>query len=270
MQIKIFDVEHGFCALVTSINGQNMLIDCGHNNLTNFRPSNYCISKGIHSLNHLVVSNYDEDHLSDLPSLKSSLYHLGILHINDSINSQILRQIKSTSGPLGYGMLALLELLKIYIYPITEPIAFDGIEITHYFNNYPTFIDTNNLSVVTFLKYGDVNIIFPGDLEREGWLNLIRNANFVQRLSEVKIYVASHHGRESGYCKEIFDICNPYIVIVSDGAIQYDTQKDLYSKHSNGVNFPNGKRYVLTTRRDGHISISQTIGSVNISYSKYL
>lgn len=31
MELKIFDVEHGACALLTCDNGSRLMIDCGHN-----------------------------------------------------------------------------------------------------------------------------------------------------------------------------------------------------------------------------------------------
>jgi len=33
MEIKIFDVSHGFCALLVADNGNVALFDAGHNNL---------------------------------------------------------------------------------------------------------------------------------------------------------------------------------------------------------------------------------------------
>jgi hypothetical protein len=77
--------------------------------------------------------------------------------------------------------------------------------------------------------------------------------------------VASHHGRDGGYCEEVFQYCSPDVVIISDDSIRYDSQKDLYRKHSTGLPWNVGRpdqttRYVLTTRCDGHLTIGKQAG----------
>jgi hypothetical protein len=76
------------------------------------------------------------------------------------------------------------------------------------------------------------------------------------------ILVASHHGRTKGYCKEVFDYCQPQPVVMSDKSIVHDTQlmaqvyhNEVIKHHPQGVIVATtGKRrHVLTTRRDGHI-----------------
>jgi len=80
-------------------------------------------------------------------------------------------------------------------------------------------------------------------------------------LAKVKIFVASHHGRESGYCPEVFDLCAPEIVIISDEGIQYETQEHAYGDHAKGIRW-NGTdiRRVLTTRKDGTLVITKEVG----------
>jgi hypothetical protein len=44
------------------------------------------------------------------------------------------------------------------------------------------------------------------------------------KLANTDILVASHHGRENGYCREVFDYCHPQAVVMSDKSIVHDTQ----------------------------------------------
>lgn len=39
MELKVFDVEHGACALLSCDNGARLMIDCGHNSTTHLRAS---------------------------------------------------------------------------------------------------------------------------------------------------------------------------------------------------------------------------------------
>lgn len=259
MEVRIFDVAHGFCAYIIADNRNVMLIDCGYNEHTGFRPSNYLPAHNCNGIERFIVSNYDEDHLNDLPSLRRSL-PIQLLRRNASINAEQLRSLKLRTGPLQPGIEAMLDMIRTYTSDVTNPPEFPEMEMVFFYNPYPTFEDTNNLSLVTFLHYHDVHIVFPGDLEKAGWLALIQQQSFRQNLSQVNFFIASHHGRKSGYCIEVFDYCKPELVIISDESIQYETQETEYRRHVSGVRWGDSYRYVLTTRNDGMITIQQHPG----------
>jgi len=151
-------------------------------------------------------------------------------------------------------------MIETYTADATNPPEFPEIEFSTFYNDYPEFEDTNNLSLVTFLHYKDAHIIFPGDLEKPGWNALLQSQSFQEHLKRTNIFIASHHGRQSGYCPDVFDYCLPEIVIISDDHIQYETQETEYSSHAKGISWGKGRRYVLTTRKDGMITISQRPG----------
>jgi hypothetical protein len=120
--------------------------------------------------------------------------------------------------------------------------------------------DTNNLSLVSFVQAEGINVAFPGDLEAAGWRALLQDKGFCRYLTQTNFFVASHHGRESGYCPEVFGYCAPEIVIISDESIQFDTQRAVnYGQHARGVRFPSGTKYTLTTRSHGMIVVKTTI-----------
>jgi beta-lactamase superfamily II metal-dependent hydrolase len=256
MEIWIFNVEHGFCAYIIADNRNVMLIDCGHNTETRFRPSDYLVANGCTAIERFIVSNYDEDHLSDLPNLKRKL-PIQVLRRNRSINASDLRRLKLKSGSIQPGVQALLDMIESYIDPVIEPPEFPEIELKTFYNNFPDFNDTNNLSLVTFLHCRGIHLVYPGDLERPGWLALLRNRLFQKHLSRVNIFIASHHGRENGYCQEVFEYCHPDLIIVSDESIKYDTQDVNYGQHAKGIRWQDGStKYVLTTRKNGMIRIT--------------
>ncbi len=236
-----------------------MLIDCGHNEETGFRPSSYLPANGCTGIERLVVSNYDEDHLSDLPDLRRRL-PIQILHRNRSIDADELRRLKISGGPLKPGLISLLDMIGTYTADVVDPPEFPGIEMAVFSNTYPSFRDTNNLSLITFLHYRDIHIIFPGDLERPGWRALLQQPTFREHLSQVNLFVASHHGREGGYCADVFNLCNPELIVISDESIQFETQLVEYAQHAKGIRWGDGRRYVLTTRNDGMITISRDAG----------
>ncbi|WP_220635539.1 ComEC/Rec2 family competence protein [Georgfuchsia toluolica] len=259
MEIEIFDVEHGACALLTADNGCRLLFDCGHNTSTDWRPSKSLPARGIHAVDALVVSNYDEDHVSDFPNLMSSVLVQTLIR-NPSVRPRDLLSLKSESGAgLGIGTLAHMA-GNHYVAPVARPLDLGGVSMWHFWNVYPSFDDENNLSLVTILRYEDFGIIFPGDMEKAGWRQLMTRSDFRTALTGVNVFVASHHGRDSGYVPELFNFCSPELVIFSDKSIKHETQKTahLYRQHAKGVQFFDGEtRYVLTTRDNGYIRMSK-------------
>ncbi len=260
MEIEIFDVEHGACSLITADNGGRILIDCGHNASTNWRPSWSLPARGIGQVDRLVISNYDEDHVSDLPNFLSTVA-VPVLSRNPSVAPNLLPILKQENG-MGRGIGTLAYMAgNHYNQPLAAAQDFGALQVSHFWNDFPDFIDENNLSLVTILRYHNLGVIFPGDIEKEGWLRLLERQDFRDALLGVNVFVASHHGRENGYCPDVFNWCFPEIVIFSDTSVIHETQKTAssYRQHTKGIRFFDDKvRHVLTTRNNGMIRITQS------------
>lgn len=256
MKFQILDVGHGFCARLLAGNGNVMLFDCGHKTDPEFRPSDHLTDNGCTGIERLVITNYDEDHISDLPRLQSQL-PIATLRRNGSISAKQLRSLKEQSGPISEAMQCLLEMMEGYCSAPIQPPEFPNISLRTYHNMYLVdFTDTNNLSLVSFLQCPGLAVVIPGDLEKPGWEKLLQIQTFRAELSEANVFVASHHGRENGYCEDVFSYCHPDVVVFSDGPKQYATREmvDTYARHARGVLY-NGQTWkVMTTRKDGTIT----------------
>ncbi|GKS58266.1 hypothetical protein YTPLAS18_17930 [Nitrospira sp.] len=238
------------------------MIDCGNNVTTGWRPSRYIrYELNRTRLDFLIVTNADQDHLSDLEGLWEFGVEVATLRRNKSPDATILRRLKEDQCELTEDIERYLKLHADYNAP--APVTFDygmgGPTCKSFCNTYPQFEDTNNLSLAVFIKQGCFKMLFPGDLECAGWKKLIENRSFVEELAGTTILMASHHGRESGFCEDIFQYFTPRAVVISDKGIAYDTQETLSDYRrvvdDNGV-IVEGEaqnRHVLTTRRDGDI-----------------
>jgi len=262
VRLQIFDVSHGFCAYLMANNGNVMLFDCGWNDETGFRPSNHLLRTGCNVIEHLIIQNFDQDHVGDLPNILAKI-PVRVFYRNRSLTPSVLRSIKESSGPLTEAMQSAIDLHATYVLPVAEPPIFPNIDFGLFFNSYPLFKDTNNLSLVVFIVYDGLGIVFPGDLETAGWKELLKDDSFRAYLAKTTIFIASHHGRTTGYCADVFRYCRPEIIIVSDKEKVYDTQEQDYSKHASGILWNGGpeKRYVLSTRADGMITITKEVGT---------
>ena len=256
MKFVILNVQHGFAAYAIARDSRVLLFDCGYSSTC--RPSDHLEAQDINVIHRLFVTNYDEDHIADLPTLRQRFY-IEVLSRNTSVNSSQLRNMKEL--PISPAMNELLEMIDNFTGEVSsEQLETPGIQVQTFFNTYPSLSDTNNLSLLNFLEIGDLSFALPGDLEVQGWHQLLQRADIRELLERVDVFVASHHGRESGYCREVFDYCTPRLIVMSDGTIQHDTQKmaSIYGQHATGDWFNHRQRgrewrKVLTTRNDGNI-----------------
>lgn len=256
MKFTILDVGHGFCAYLVADNNNLMVFDCGHKTDPEIRPSYHLYHEGQRSIERLFITNFDEDHISDLPNIQKYV-KARILHKNPSISVDELRRLKLQSGPITPAMETLLEMMEEYSGGVSNPPDFPRVEWKSFWNKYSSdFDDTNNISLVTFLDLGDATVLIPGDLEKPGWENLLGLSEFRERLRSVDVFIAPHHGRKNGYCADVFQYCTPQVVVMSDGPIVHATQEmvNTYANHATGINYGVRTRYVLTTRNDGTIS----------------
>ncbi len=263
MDLEIFDVEHGACALLTADDGSRLMIDCGHNGSTGWRPGTHLLNSGISRLDLLAITNYDEDHVSGLPNLREKV-EIGKLWRNKSVAPDDLVNLKSEGG-MGVGINELISMAKTYTATGT-PFEMLGVQRSAFHLTYPEFKDENNLSFVIHLEINGIGFLFPGDLETLGWETLLaRDVKFQTAVANTNVLIASHHGRENGICADIFDKygCNPYWIVISDKGYMYDTQETVpyYSSKCIGAGFRGENRKVLTTRKDGKINFHFNNGS---------
>ncbi|WP_152605879.1 ComEC/Rec2 family competence protein [Dickeya undicola] len=266
----IYNVALGQCiGVVPEDNNYAMMVDCGHDD--NFHPiddfKKYLPRENNKEcLRSLIITNYDHDHFSDLPRVNGFVDIKSVLLPNNLSMNQI-RDLKSESTTA-------LDTLEDIRNRYTSSVE----------NYNPPFtkkrfllqqdelreagipIETNHLSQMIFIKYGDITICIPGDLERRSWELMLSKTDVQSWLGKSNIFVAAHHGRENGYHAGVFDYCQPDCVIISDKEIIHGTQNGMsnsYSNHvrSDGVVYTSGsgdesRRKVLTTRNDGHILVT--------------
>lgn len=259
VRLQIFDVQHGACAHLTSDNDRHMLIDCGQNSDSGWKPGTHLYERGILAIDQLPITNYDEDHARGAPNLFDLIKVRSILR-NPSVSPDIIKTLKSEDG-MGPGIERLVEEIKRYNGPIAPGgpgLAFQGVEVRAFCCPYPRFTDENNLSLVVFLKCHGVGVMFPGDIEKNGaFPELLKREDFRQALRETDVYVAPHHGRENGCSEEALAyLTNVTFCVISDKGHMHDTQKTLnyYRSIARGGPFRGEPRYVLTTRKDGTIT----------------
>lgn len=260
LDIKIFNVDSGFCAAVSTGDRHTILIDFSYGTRSGLNPLQHLLQQRCTSLDCLIVPAYGEEHLADLsdflrqtlidgfsvhflvanPSLTADRFHE--LDVANQRFSNVLTTNRNSQSP-----------------KVSQTMNIHGIDFSFFWNNYPDFQNTHNLSLVTFVSYRDIKIVFPSDLKTEGWQTLLKNNDFSYRLRQVNMFVAANHGREESYCPEVFDYCRPELIIVSNELNQRISPKMLHQYKNHAKGSPDGvcDRKLLTTHDDGSITISK-------------
>ncbi len=97
MLLDVFDVDHGACALITTSNQRNVMIDCGHHSKRGWFPGVALNSMGIERLDQLIVSNFDEDHVSGFPDLNRRVV-IDVLVKNGSVGVRKVSWLNSSGS----------------------------------------------------------------------------------------------------------------------------------------------------------------------------
>lgn len=280
MKIIVFDVGNAACSVVSSPNKYGLMVDCGSHSekenpvdLLNVKEIKdwlglklYVTQKGVsYKLGLLHITHPDDDHVRNAKKVKKE-FEPYLLHKRefeefpdgDQINSDYKEYIDkkyrgSNPETINWGF----EINKVFKIPM------DILKSNEDLNKKLR----NNSSILRYIKYNGIRILFTGDLEKEGWNWFIENDKlFISYLKEgIDILIAPHHGHKSGFPKALFDITGNVKVVIhskgSEGNIEGTDIATQYSTYSDGVIYKNlndencyvGK--VLTTRSNGHIFI---------------
>ncbi|KNZ68182.1 hypothetical protein Tfer_3284 [Thermincola ferriacetica] len=268
LEIMIWDVQHGSATYAKTPEGKHFVIDLGTGSFVGdndeFSPllhlkNNY----GITSIDEVIITHPHTDHLDDIFNF-DKLSPKALRRPKHLTEDDIRKANPDSDSDKIDKYLEINDRFNLTIKDEDNPELPEnngGVKF-HCFT--PTNCgksNINNHSIVTVIEYLGVKVIIPGDNESASWKELLENSSFVKAISNANILVASHHGRDSGYCEEIFEHFTPDLVIVSDDEETDTSVTDKYTKKANGWTVfkrsdrSSKKRYCLTTRNDGEILI---------------
>lgn len=274
MDLRFYDVEHGDCILIISQKNEAVLIDCGYNSTTKFRPSESLLKQGFgtrRKLHHLILTHPDQDHLADLPDILSKIKPVNVWQ-HPQLSLRNLSDLKYTLSKAQEAYVNSRKSAK-ELHPQEASRKFNTMELRQFYLPVGSVRDANDLSLVTFLTEGKFTVCFPGDLTKRGWRLHLKNKAFQFMLRETNLFVASHHGRPTGYYEPVYEYLFPKLIVISDKEQTKGrkiTKRVPYRDHAFGVKLKDGSfRKVLTTRNDGRIRIvvKDRLWDVSISRS---
>ena len=274
LQCVVFNVRLGQCVGFFPKDDleYSMLVDCGHEG--DFHPIDFIKANikgmplnksGKIIINNLTLTNYDHDHFSGLPYLMNST-EIKTVRFPKNLSIDDLKNLKDDSTEALEAVFDIKSRYTATAQNYNPPYVKKAFSLTQdELRAASVPVETNHLSQLVFVTYGNRTICITGDLEKPSWELMLKKTEIKELLKKTNIFFASHHGRLNGYCSDVFNYCKPECIIISDKEMVHGTQENMsqvYSKHvyGNGIQFASKEssniRKVITTRSDGHISIN--------------
>jgi competence protein ComEC len=265
----LWDVGHGLAIWIKTPAGHNHWVDAGQNAETDFSPAERVANYWRESkLDYLIISHPDADHIGGLPDV---IHYLG--------KPRVLSRNKSIPDDEKYGsedreyQKVFAELDKTYNSPVmtehspTNPDYNGGINIKTGSLDYNEVTKINDTSIVALYLLDSWLFVCPGDIEPIGWEKLWekKKQEFSELINDadVRILVAPHHGRASGYSQEMIDTIQPHLVLISDKYGQQPTDGRFRQKPL-GLGIDGEETKFLSTKTSGRIRFVYENGSWKI------
>jgi len=201
MEIHYIDAGQSDATLITC-DGHAMLIDCGDVDKGSLVRM-YLKKQGVSSLDYLLLTHSDADHIGGAPSVISNV---GIKTLwmcryakENKVYSNLLNEIEYKSlkwSTPNVGEVYTLGSAKIYV------IAPNG--------NYD---NPNDSSVGVIVEHGENRFLFAGDATTEAEKDILANGMDLS----ANVYHVSHHGSGSSTSKSFLDAINPTYAVISCG-----------------------------------------------------
>ena len=219
LELHFIDVGQGDAVLIRSPSGQNVLYDGGRGDDDTLA---YLRSVGIQSLDLVIASHADADHIGGLADVVSyyrprffidnSIPHTSQTYFNllETVQAARSQLLEPTARRIGLGDASL------QVIPPPGDEAFGQ----------------NDNSVGVIVSYGEFDAALTGDAEAPEfawWFAFV-----AELFRPVEVYKASHHGSENGDTPESMTTFRPEAVVISaglDNSYGHPTQHalDLYS-----------------------------------------
>ena len=210
LSVLYLDVGQGDSTLIYLPNGEIMLIDCGKNAVAD-SLAEYLKSIGIESIDYLVGTHMDEDHIGGMDAVITAL----------DIKNIYLPDVPEEITPTTKTYLDVLTAIDSKDYKINfvsgEKTLVDTGDFKAEFiapvkGKYYT--DINNYSIVTKLTYFERKFLFMGDASEASEKDILRAYSDLS----ADVLKCGHHGSSTSSSQEFLKAVNPTYAIISCGA----------------------------------------------------
>lgn len=202
LEIHFLDVGQGDSTLITC-DGHSMLIDAGKNDQGSEIQS-YLESKGIESLDYVIGTHPDSDHIGGLDVI---LYEFGAGQVfmpdyekDTKTYDDVVQVIKKKN-------------LKRQQPEVGSVWQLGGAQFTIVAPNAAYGSQANDYSIGLILTHGDKKFLLTGDAEEDSEADMLENDISLK----ADVYKAAHHGSKTASTEEFMEAVDPEYVVISAG-----------------------------------------------------
>lgn len=202
--VTALDVGQGQCVVIRN-GGSTMMVDCGGNN-GNAGDSavEYLNAVGETSLDLLVLTHFDDDHINGVSELMARFPVKG-LAVPEATGEERDAVIR----------LAVEMVVPVYVIRQDTTVSFGGDPVTLYA---PVGADSDNESGLSLLAdLGNFEVLITGDMSETTEAILLAQ----KEIPKVDVLVAGHHGAKTSTSERILRETAPGYVIISVGENRY-------------------------------------------------
>lgn len=276
LQIVAYSIDRGTAVWISTPCGTNLAFDLGRS--ANFSPLVDIYSNGVRTLDAVFITHPHLDHFNDIDNLR-------YFTVGRFFRSNVIAPVRTDMGagrysPNEYAFLSNIyaqyngtRLYETSTYGVNQGqlTANDGV-VLDVFAPQGQFSSVNDYSLVTVLSYGRFRMVLFGDNGPESIVALYDDPRFRQSVQGAQVFLAPHHGRESGWSDLLGELLAPEICLVSDGRTSDPVAIAAYDRLCVGKavsirgQLPR-QRKCVTTRTDGHIVV--TVDPAHLKYGEY-
>jgi len=208
LKVWFFDVGQGDAHLIVAPGGTQILIDGGGDQSV-LQKLGMAMPFWDRTIEAIVLTHPHDDHVFGLIEVLrrykvEQVYMTDVEHHSPAFLEflNILENLKSEVVIIDQlATLKFSEEIELkFLYPLA---SFENNEIEN----------LNNSSIVNQLNFGQIKILFTGDLEEEGEAELVR----VESLENVDVYKAGHHGSRTSSSRGLLETIQPEEVFIPVG-----------------------------------------------------
>lgn len=260
LKVTVLDVGHGDSIFIEYPNGGNMLIDGGRGQ--DFDVGRNIIlpflhSKGVHTIDAVVATHSDADHIGGLASVVKELNVRQIYDNGFKSESDVYLNFEEAISRKGIKRSALKRgdsvngLKDIEIICLNPPIEWVG----------NLSIEDNDASLVIKINYKDVNLLFCADVEQKAINEILRYGWIL----DADVIMLPHHGEKlTSTGQVLIEEVSPKYAIISQGR---SLKEVLRSKEAEDFLVAQGIN-VFRTNRDGAVFVEADGKSIVIDNFK--
>ena len=215
LEIYFINVGQGDSTLIKTPQNKHILIDGGGSEFGNFDVGEnillpYLLDRRITTLDYIMISHYDSDHIAGLFSVMKNLNVKNIIVSKQGENSENLKTFEKIVKKRNINVIIVKKGDKIKV----DKYSYLDILFPEE-NLIKENILNNNSIVANFYSLG-LKILFTGDIEEIAEKRLIQLHGKTDKL-HAHILKVAHHGSKTSSIQSFLDLVNPQIALIGVG-----------------------------------------------------